>query len=155
MTKTVAQLMMKVETIYEAKKSKEEQMAKLRNDHKDVKNWIDMSKSDRERRQHRATLSKIVDHARKQYGMILSEDVIDEAAVSQKQQQYFGMVHAIQKGEKVKGASAKLKKTAKEIGYSDAKDFAATSHEGLPVKVKESHDLEYFKKLAKEINESK
>jgi hypothetical protein len=47
-----------------------------------------------------------------------------------------GMVHSIQKGEKVKGASSELKKTAKGMKKKDAEDFAATKHKGLPEKVK-------------------
>jgi hypothetical protein len=38
---------------------------------------------------------------------------VAEKATSKAQQRFMGMVHAIQKGEKVKGASSELKKTAK------------------------------------------
>ena len=62
---------------------------------------------------------------------------IAEKAVSQQQQKFMGMVHAMQKGEKVKGASKELKKAAKEMPKKAAKDYAATKHEGLPKKVKE------------------
>ena len=65
-----------------------------------------------------------------------------EKAVSQQQQKFMGMVHAMQKGEKVKGASPELKKVAKTMGKKDAKDFAATKHKGLPQKVSESIMLE-------------
>ena len=61
---------------------------------------------------------------------------VAEKAVSQQQQKFMGMAHAIQKGEKVKGASPELKKVAKTMKKSDVKDFAATKHEGLPKKVK-------------------
>ena len=62
---------------------------------------------------------------------------LSEKAVSQQQQKFFGMVHAMQKGKKIPGASAELKKTAKSMSKSDAKDFAKTKHAGLPKKVSE------------------
>lgn len=65
-----------------------------------------------------------------------SEQVV-EKAVSQQQQKFMGMVHAMQKGEKVKGASAELKKVADTMGKKDAKDFASTKHKDLPKKVTE------------------
>ena len=52
-----------------------------------------------------------------------------------------GMVHAMQKGEKVKGASPELKKAAKGMSKKAAKDYASTKHKGLPKKVKESIEL--------------
>ena len=64
------------------------------------------------------------------------EEVVAEKAVSQQQQKFMGMAHAIQKGEKIKGASPELKKVAKTMKKSDVKDFAATKHKGLPKKVK-------------------
>ena len=64
------------------------------------------------------------------------EEVVAEKAVSQQQQKFMGMAHAIQKGEKIKGASPELKKVAKTMKKSDVKDFAATKHAGLPKKVK-------------------
>jgi len=69
--------------------------------------------------------------------MRLSGLPIMEKAVSKQQQKFMGMVHAMQKGEKVKGASAELKKTAKSMSKSDAKDFAKTKHKDLPQKVTE------------------
>jgi len=62
---------------------------------------------------------------------------LNEKAVSQQQQKFFGMVHAMQKGKKIPGASAELKKTAKSMSKGDAKDFAKTRHAGLPKKVSE------------------
>ena len=59
---------------------------------------------------------------------------IDEKAVSQKQQKFMGMAHAMQKGEKVKGASPELKKVAKTMKKGDVEDFASTKRKGLPVK---------------------
>jgi hypothetical protein len=63
---------------------------------------------------------------------------VAEKAVSKQQQKFMGMAHAMQKGEKIKGASAELKKVAKLMKKSDVEDFAATKHEGLPKKVKEA-----------------
>ena len=67
--------------------------------------------------------------------LTVSEPVA-EKAVSKAQQKFMGMVHAMQKGEKVKGASPELKKTAKGMKKKDAEDFASTKHKGLPEKVK-------------------
>jgi len=69
--------------------------------------------------------------------MRLSGLQLNEKAVSKQQQKFMGMVHAMQKGEKVKGASPELKKVAKTMGKKDAKDFANTKHKGLPQKVSE------------------
>jgi hypothetical protein len=67
--------------------------------------------------------------------------LVVEKAVSKQQQKFMGMVHAMQKGEKIKGASPELKKAAKTMGKKDAKDFASTKHKGLPQKVDESFKL--------------
>jgi len=64
------------------------------------------------------------------------EQPIAEKAVSQQQQKFMGMAHAMQKGERIPGASKELKKVAKSMKPKDVKDFAATKHEGLPKKVK-------------------
>ena len=69
-------------------------------------------------------------------------------AVSKAQQRFMGMVHAAQKGEKP--ASADVAKAAKEIDPKDAKDFASTSHKGLPAK-KETISRERLKELVKEV----
>ena len=64
------------------------------------------------------------------------EQELDEKAVSKQQQKFMGMVHAMQKGEKIPGASKELKKVAKTMKPKDVKDFAATKHDGLPKKKK-------------------
>lgn len=69
--------------------------------------------------------------------MRLSGLPVNEKAVSQQQQKFMGMVHAMQKGEKIKGASPELKKVAKTMSKKSAHDFAATKHKGLPKKVTE------------------
>ena len=55
-------------------------------------------------------------------------------AVSKKQQRFFGMVRAAQKGEGA--ASPEVAKVADEISDKDAKKFAKTKHKGLPEKKK-------------------
>jgi len=62
------------------------------------------------------------------------EKELDEKAVSKKQQKFMGMVHATQKGEKA--PSKEVAKVAKTMKKSDAEDFAATKHKGLPEKKK-------------------
>ncbi|MGA0081938.1 MAG: DUF3008 family protein, partial [Ilumatobacteraceae bacterium] len=64
------------------------------------------------------------------------EEPIAEKAVSKQQQKFMGMAHAMQKGEKIKGASKELKKVAKTMKPKDVEDFAKTKHKGLPDKVK-------------------
>jgi len=66
-----------------------------------------------------------------------TEQALAEKAVSRQQQKFMGMVHAMQKGKKVKGASPELKKAAHSMDKQDAKDFASTKHKGLPNKVAE------------------
>ena len=66
--------------------------------------------------------------------------VIPEKAVSKAQRKFMGMAHAIQKGEKIKGASPELKKVAKTMKSSDTHDFAATKEKGLPKKVKKTEE---------------
>ena len=72
-----------------------------------------------------------------------------ERAVSRAQQRYMGMVHAMQKGERIPGASKELKQTARTMKKSDARDFAKTSHKGLPEKKpQEALDREQLAKMA-------
>jgi len=63
-----------------------------------------------------------------------------EKAVSRQQQKFMGMAHAMQKGERIKGASAELKKVAKTMKKGDVEDFAKTKHKGLPEKKKKDVD---------------
>jgi hypothetical protein len=80
---------------------------------------------------------------------------LNEKAASKQQQKFMGMVHAMQKGEKVKGASKELKKAAKGMNKKDAKDFASTKHKDLPNKVTESVMLEAGTALEHIINKFK
>ena len=63
----------------------------------------------------------------------VSEKEIKEKSVSKKQQQFFGIVRGMQKGDIPKKGNAG--KVSKEITVKDAKDFAKTKHKGLPKKV--------------------
>lgn len=77
------------------------------------------------------------------YVEILNEEsnidiVLNEKAKSKSQQQFMGMVHAVQKGElspdEVGGSVAKA---ADSMSDKDAEDFASTKHKGLPDHVDE------------------
>ena len=73
-------------------------------------------------------------------------------AVSKKQQQFFGIVRAIQKGEQAP-TTPETAKAAADMKKSDVKKFASTKHKGLPNKVvqKEALDTDdkpFLKKLA-------
>ena len=70
------------------------------------------------------------------------EEPIAEKAVSKQQQKFMGMAHAMQKGEKIKGASKELKKVAKTMKPKDVEDFAATKHKGLPTKVSKKKEVD-------------
>ncbi|AMO43181.1 hypothetical protein R1080702_172 [Cyanophage S-RIM32] len=68
-------------------------------------------------------------------GKLKKEEVLHEKSVSKKQQKFFGMVRAAQKGE---GASSpEVAKVASSMKKKDVKDFASTKHKGLPEKKKE------------------
>lgn len=57
-------------------------------------------------------------------------------AVSKAQQRFMGMVHSAQKGD-MENPSPEVSKAADSMSDKDAKDFASTSHKGLPDKIKE------------------
>ena len=74
-------------------------------------------------------------------------------AVSKKQQRFFGIVRAIQKGE-MAPTTPETAKAAADMKKSDVKDFASTKHKKLPEKkvTKESRYEKYDtekKKFAK------
>lgn len=60
-------------------------------------------------------------------------------AVSKAQQRFMGMVHAIQTNKFHGRASKHLRDAARSMTKQDAKDFAATKHEGLPEHMKEAN----------------
>jgi hypothetical protein len=57
-------------------------------------------------------------------------------AVSKAQQRFMGMVHAVQKGD-MEAPSKEVEKAADSMSDKAAKDFASTSHKGLPSKKEE------------------
>ena len=67
-------------------------------------------------------------------------EIISEKAVSKKQQQFFGIVRAMQKGDMPKSGEAG--DVAKDMKKSDVKDFAKTKHKGLPTKKKTNEGAE-------------
>tara|TARA_A100001201_G_scaffold137186_1_gene126840 strand:- start:32 stop:418 length:387 start_codon:yes stop_codon:yes gene_type:complete len=71
-------------------------------------------------------------------------------AVSKKQQRFFGIVRAIQKGE-MAPTSPETAKAAASMKKKDVKDFASTDHEGLPEKKKkkEVNETAYYKSDSK------
>lgn len=64
-------------------------------------------------------------------------------AVSKKQQQFFGMVHACQKTGKC--ASPEISRVAGSISKGDAEKFASTKHKGLPTRKKKKKTSESTK----------
>jgi hypothetical protein len=61
-----------------------------------------------------------------------SKKEMGEKAVSKKQQEFFGVVRGMQKGDIPK--KGKTGKAAEEMSKKDVKDFASTKHKGLPMK---------------------
>jgi hypothetical protein len=78
------------------------------------------------------------------------QEPVAEKAVSKQQQKFMGMAHAMQKGERIKGASPELKKVAKTMKKSDVEDFATTKHKGLPKKAKTEAEVEETAEAPKE-----
>jgi Protein of unknwon function (DUF3008) len=72
-------------------------------------------------------------------------------AQSKAQQRFMGMVHAVQKGD-MEAPSKEVEKAADSMTKKDAKDYASTSHKGLPNK-KENMNItkERLKELVKEV----
>jgi hypothetical protein len=72
-------------------------------------------------------------------------------AQSKAQQRFMGMVHAVQKGD-MEAPSKEVEKAADSMSKKDAKDYASTSHKGLPNK-KENMKItkERLKELVKEV----
>jgi hypothetical protein len=110
--------------------------------------------------QKKITLAKeYIDTARDymltQHAERAEEEPIAEKAVSKKQQKFMGMAHAMQKGEKIKGASSDLKKVAKTMKKGDVEDFAKTKHKGLPEKAKAKKKDESVEETANAPKEKK
>ena len=79
--------------------------------------------------------------------------LIDEKAVSQQQQKFFGMVRATQKGE-MDNPSDEVQKAADSMTKKDVKKYASTKHDKLPKKIEEkldSEDKPFVKHLVKKL----
>ena len=70
-------------------------------------------------------------------------------AVSKKQQRFFGMVRAAQKGE-LENPSPEVADVANDISVKDAKKFAKTKHKGLPEKKMQKESFQGWRKKASE-----
>jgi len=64
-------------------------------------------------------------------------------AVSKKQQRFFGMVRAFQKGNSTQAPSSEVARVASSIKMKDAKKFASTKHKGLPEKKVKKESVEH------------
>ena len=73
-------------------------------------------------------------------------------AVSKKQQKFFGIVRAIQKGE-MAPTTPETAKAAADMKKGDVKKFASTKHKGLPEKKKIVEDKQ-VKKIIKQLRKS-
>ena len=63
-------------------------------------------------------------------------------ALSKKQQRFFGIVRAIQKGEQAP-TTPETAKAARDMKRGDVKDFASTKHKGLPEKKVKKEETNY------------
>ena len=80
-------------------------------------------------------------------------------ALSKKQQKFFGIVRAIQKGEQAP-TTPETAKAAADMKKSDVKDFASTKHKGLPEKKKIKEEIKQnrpisFPEMQKRIRDAK
>ena len=73
-------------------------------------------------------------------------------AVSKKQQKFFGIVRAIQKGE-MAPTTPETAKAAADMKKGDVKKFASTKHKGLPEKKKIEEDRQ-INKIIKQLRKS-
>ena len=60
--------------------------------------------------------------------------MLHEKALSKKQQRFFGIVRAAQKGTLEGEASPQVQRAASSMKKGDVKDLASTKHKGLPEK---------------------
>mgnify|MGYP001462146519 CR=1 FL=1 len=68
-------------------------------------------------------------------------------ALSKKQQRFFGIVRAIQKGEQAP-TTPETAKAAADMKKTDVKKFASTKHKGLPEKKKIKEDIQRVQKIS-------
>ena len=74
-------------------------------------------------------------------------------AVSKKQQKFFGIVRAIQKGE-IAPTTPETAKAAADMKKGDVKKFASTKHKGLPEKKKIEEQIT-FPQMQQRIRDAK
>ncbi len=94
-----------------------------------------------------------VDYTKLYMSNEMDGDTISEKALSKKQQQFFGIVRAIQKGEQAP-TTPETAKAAADMKKSDVKKFASTKHKNLPDKIEEkldNDDKPFVKKLVKNL----
>ena len=68
-------------------------------------------------------------------------------ALSKKQQRFFGIVRAIQKGEQAP-TTPETARAAEDMKKTDVKKFASTKHKGLPEKKVTSEELKLDRKIS-------
>ena len=68
-------------------------------------------------------------------------------ALSKKQQRFFGIVRATQKGEQ-SPTTPETAKAAEDMKKTDVKKFASTKHKGLPEKKVTSEELKLNRKIS-------
>ena len=68
-------------------------------------------------------------------------------ALSKKQQRFFGIVRAIQKGEQAP-TTPETAKAAADMKKTDVKKFASTKHKGLPEKKVATEELKLNRKIS-------
>ena len=68
-------------------------------------------------------------------------------AVSKKQQKFFGIVRAIQKGEQ-EPTTPETAKAAEDMKKTDVKKFASTKHKGLPEKKVTKEEIQTDRKIS-------
>ena len=68
-------------------------------------------------------------------------------ALSKKQQRFFGIVRAIQKGEQAP-TTPETAKAAADMKKTDVKKFASTKHKGLPEKKVTTEELKLDRKIS-------
>ena len=68
-------------------------------------------------------------------------------ALSKKQQRFFGIVRAIQKGD-LAPTTPETAKAANDMKKSDVKKFASTKHKGLPEKKITTEELKLNRKIS-------
>lgn len=79
----------------------------------------------------------------------VGEMEMTEKSVSKKQQEFFGLVRGMQKGDTPK--KGKAGEVSKEMKKKDVKDFASTKHKNLPNKKVKSKDTDDVKKIEESI----